>query len=90
MREEPLFEDWDAPAAPSAPTDAVEPLLARAVAMGTLTRHDAELIALTRAGDVTLEELATRRGVVRSTLLRRRNRAEAALHAGLRSDLRSR
>jgi DNA-directed RNA polymerase specialized sigma24 family protein len=90
IREELLYEGWDAPASPSEPTDAVEPLLERAVRMGTLTRDDAELIALTRAGDVTLEELALRLGIARETLLRRRSRAEAALHAGLRSDLRSR
>jgi DNA-directed RNA polymerase specialized sigma24 family protein len=90
LHEEPISKRWDAPAAPSEPTDTVEPLLERAIAMGTLTRQDAELIALTRAGDASLEELALRLGVVRGTLLRRRSRAEAALHAGLRSDLRSR
>jgi len=90
LREEPIPEKWDTPAAPAEPTDTVEPLLERAIAMGTLTRLDAELIALTRAGDVTPEELARHRGTVRATLLRRRSRAEAALHAGLRSDLRSR
>jgi hypothetical protein len=89
LREELLAELGDAPAAQSEPTDTVEQLLERAIRRGTLSRHDAELIALTRAGSVTLEELAARRGVVRETLLRRRSRAEAALHAGLRSDLRS-
>lgn len=89
-RDVELPERWDAVAATDPASGSLEPLLVRAVRLGTIASGDAKLIEVTRIGGVTLEELARRRGVTRATLLKRRSRAERALRAALRCDPRLR
>jgi DNA-directed RNA polymerase specialized sigma24 family protein len=72
------------------PAERSEPMLERAVLAGVLTRADAELIALTRVIGVPAKVLARDYDVSTKTLRRRRQRAEASLRRGLKTDLRSR
>jgi hypothetical protein len=54
-------------------------VLARAVAHGVITRHEAELIGLTRLEGVSVAAVAAANGYQPGTLARRRGRAEARL-----------
>lgn len=63
-------------------------LLAEAVAQQIITELEAELIAATRLDGVPLSEYCRRRGLLYCTALKRRQRAETALHQALqRGDL---
>ncbi|MCP2342936.1 sigma-70 family RNA polymerase sigma factor [Actinomadura rupiterrae] len=57
--------------------------LADAVVLGILTRHEADLITVTRLGRTRVSELARRLGVTSNTLYKRRNHAEALLRAAI-------
>jgi hypothetical protein len=58
-------------------------VLARAVAAGILTRHEAALIGDTRLGDVLIDDLADHYGLSPAALRMRRVRAERRLVAAL-------
>ncbi|MFC4912257.1 hypothetical protein [Actinomadura gamaensis] len=57
--------------------------LADAVTLGILSRHEADLITVTRLGTTPLSELARRSGVPSKRLYSRRERAEARLHTAI-------
>jgi len=69
---------------PGRPAGNPEVLLARAVGCGVLCADDAELIAATRLGRLSLADAASGRGVSYKAVERRRHRAEIALAAWIR------
>lgn len=71
--------------APTAVTDHIDFVLARAVRAKRITADEAELIAATRVERIRLAKIARESGVSHEALKRRRQRAEARLVAYLRS-----
>jgi len=72
--------------APGRPAGNPEVVLARAVGCGVLCADDAELIAATRLGQLSLADAASGRGVSYKTVARRRHRAESSLAAWIRGE----
>ncbi|GAA0406001.1 hypothetical protein Acor_41020 [Acrocarpospora corrugata] len=67
----------------SYPAGHADLLLAGAVASGVITAEEAELIGLTRLENIPLSTYCRSRGLLYCTILKRRQRAEAALYQAL-------
>ncbi|SEH02420.1 hypothetical protein SAMN05444920_12678 [Nonomuraea solani] len=67
------------------PTGHPDLLLAQAVAQQIITEQEAELIAATRLEGIALSSYCRRRGLLYCTALKRRQRAETALHQALQT-----
>jgi hypothetical protein len=83
-RLERLARDAELEPADARPLSSPEEPLLRAVAAGAIAARDAQLILETRVDGVCLHALADRRGLGYVGLLKRRQRAEAALRGWLR------
>jgi hypothetical protein len=69
---------------PKSPYGHPDLILGRAVALGILSRQEAELIGDTRLGEVLVEVIADARGVSAAVLRMRRHRSEQRLVAAIR------
>jgi predicted DNA-binding protein (UPF0251 family) len=75
------------PARPPVPWGHPDLVLARAVSVGVITAHDAEVIGVTRLEGVTLAEYAARTGASYEAVKRCRARAEKRLVAAIRDGM---